>query len=85
MEFLWIILILAVSGTLNIVCFFIGAKVGQTIVQGEPIKTPEINPMKVIAEQREQKAIEEEQNRTNTILENIENYNGTEYGQKDVP
>lgn len=85
MKILWIILILAVSGTLNIVCFFIGAKVGQTVVKGEPIKTPEINPMKVIAEQREQKAIKEEQNRTNTILENIENYNGTEYGQKDVP
>ena len=80
-----IILILAVSGTLNVVCFFIGAKVGQTVVKDEPLKTPELNPVKIIEEHREQRALKEEQNRTNIILENIDNYTGDKYGQKDVP
>lgn len=80
-----IILILAVSGTLNVVCFFIGAKVGQTVVKDEPLKTPELNPAKIIEERREQRALKEEQDRNNIILENIDNYMGNEIGQKDVP
>ncbi len=80
-----IILILAVSGTLNVVCFFIGAKVGQTVVKDEPLKTPELNPVKIIEERREQRALKEEQDRNNIILENIDNYMGNEIGQKDVP
>ena len=80
-----IILILTVSGTLNVVCFFIGAKVGQTVVKDEPLKTPELNPVKIIEERREQRALKEEQDRNNIILENIDNYMGNEIGQKDVP
>ena len=32
------ILLIAVISTLNIVCFFIGAKVGQKVVKGEELK-----------------------------------------------
>lgn len=80
-----IILILAVSGTLNVVCFFIGAKVGQTVMKDEPLKTPELNPVKIIEERREQRVLKEEQDRISTILENIDNYDGSGVGQKDVP
>lgn len=79
-----ILLSLAV-GALNIACFLIGAKIGQTVAKGEPIKLPEVNPMKAIQEQRNRRAAEAEADKIQTILDNIENYDGTGAGQKDVP
>ena len=79
-----ILLVLAV-GTLCIVCFFVGAKVGQTVSKGETIETPTLNPMKLIQEHREKKAAEEEQSKIDTILRNVERYDGTSHGQEDVP
>ena len=79
------ILLVLVVGTLCIACFFVGAKVGQTVSKGEPVELPEVNPMKHIQERREKKAAEEEQSRIDTILRNVERYDGTGYGQEDVP
>lgn len=78
-------ILIAVVGTLNVVCFFVGAKVGQTVSKGEAIQTPTINPVKYIREREERRAYQEEQSRINTILENIDSYDGTGLGQKDVP
>jgi hypothetical protein len=78
-------LLILITGTLNAVCFYIGAKVGQKVVKGEPIELPTLNPMQVIREREERKEAEREQDKLDTILENIENYNGTSAGQKDVP
>jgi hypothetical protein len=72
-------------GTLCIVCFLIGAKVGQTVTRGEEIKLPNIDPMAAHREREERKAAAREQDRVSTILENINNYDGTGKGQKDVP
>lgn len=79
------ILLALVVGTLCIVCFFVGAKVGQQVSKGEPIETPTLNPVKLIQEHQEKKAAEEEQNRIDTIMRNVERYDGTEHGQEDVP
>lgn len=79
------ILIILTVGTLNVACFFIGAKVGQKVAKGETIETPNVNPIQYIQEQREKQQAIKEQKRINTILENIDNYNGTDAGQKDVP
>lgn len=79
------ILLIAVVGTLNIACFFIGAKVGQTVSKGEKIELPNINPMKAYAERMEQKEAQREKDRYETILRNIERYDGTDAGQEDVP
>ena len=79
------ILLIALVGALNIVCFFIGAKVGQQVSKGESITTPEINLMKAVKERQERKAAEEEQNKIDTIMRNVEKYDGTERGQEDVP
>lgn len=79
------IILTLVVGTLCIVCFLIGAKVGQQVSRGEKIETPSLNPMKVIKEKQEKKAAEEEQDKIDTILRNIEKYDGTERGQEDVP
>lgn len=79
------ILLIAVVSTLNIVCFFIGAKVGQKVNRDEPIEMPSINPINALQEHRERKAAEKEQDRLDTILRNVEAYDGTERGQEDVP
>lgn len=79
------VLLIAVVSALNIVCFFVGAKVGQTVSKGETLETPSVNPMKAIQERRERRAAEEEQRKIDTILRNIDNYDGTEHGQEDVP
>lgn len=81
------VLIVLAVGTLNIVCFFIGFKAGRK----EEIKAPEVkdlNPIKKIQEiqlkKEEAKEAELERQKIETILENIDNYNGTAEGQKDV-
>lgn len=79
-----LILILGV-GALNIACFFIGAKVGQTVQKGEKITVPSVDPLKPVREREARKEAEIEQSRVNTILRNIENYDGTARGQEDVP
>lgn len=78
------ILIILIVGTLNVVCFFVGAKVGQKVVKGEEIKTPDLNPMKAIREAQDKKEAQREQDRLSTIMQNIENYDGTGAGQKEV-
>lgn len=69
----------------NIVCFIIGAKVGQTVSKGETIETPTLNPMKAIREHREREEAEREQSRIDTLMRNIEAYDGTANGQEDIP
>lgn len=78
------ILLLLITGALNIVCFFVGAKVGQKVVRGEEIQAPEINLSNPVKAYREKKKAEYEQDRIDTIMQNIETYNGTSVGQKDV-
>lgn len=78
-----ILLVLAV-GTLNIVCFLLGVKVGMSVVKGEPIELPSINPLKAYREQKDRKKAEREQEKLATILQNIEAYDGTGANQKDV-
>ena len=68
-----------------IVCFLVGAKVGQTVSKGEDIKLPTVNPMEVYREHEQKKAAREEQERMETILRNIEAYDGTADRQEDVP
>lgn len=70
-------------GFVCMACFLIGAKVGQTVAKGEKVELP--SPAKVVQEHRERKEAQMEQNRLETIMRNIESYDGTPYGQKEVP
>lgn len=82
------ILLVLVIGILCIVCFFVGARVGQKVVRGEEIKAPDIsklNPMNIKKEREQKYEAEKEKNKLETILRNIERYDGTDAGQEDVP
>jgi hypothetical protein len=70
----------------NLLCFIVGAKVGQKIVRQEKI---ELNPVKVvkntITEHKVQKEKEAEDEYIKAILHNIDVYDGTSVGQVKVP
>lgn len=78
-------LYIALTGFLNIACFIIGAKVGQTIVKGEEVKiTPNLNPFKAYRESQARKEVQMKQDKLETVLRNIDRYDGTSRGQEDV-
>lgn len=78
------VLLLAVMAASNIVCFIIGAKVGQAVSKGEKIETPAIDPLKAYREREAKAEAQKEQNKLDAIMRNIEAYDGTSNGQKDV-
>ena len=78
------VLLLAVMAASNILCFLIGAKVGQKVVKGEEVQLPTINPMQAIREHQERKEAQREKDKMDTILRNIDNYDGTPNGQEEV-
>ncbi len=81
-------LILIISiGFMNILCFFVGARVGQKVVNNKELNLP--NPIKAIKEDiqayEETKEAMKEQERLDTIAYNIDAYDGTSIGQKEIP
>ena len=78
-------LLLLIMGVTNVLCFMIGAKVGQKVVKGEEIELPTVNPLKAVREQQSKREAEMEQEKVETILRNLEAYDGTSNGQKDLP
>lgn len=72
--------ILIVSG-LNIVCFLIGAIVGQRVLERKPVI---VNPVQEIKNHIEEKEISKEEQRFQDIADNIDAYNGTSIGQKRI-
>jgi hypothetical protein len=79
-----VVLVLTV-GVLCIGCFIIGAKVGQTVSKGEDIKLPTVNPIEAYREHENKKNAKMEQERLDTIMRNIEAYDGTGNRQEDLP
>ena len=68
----------------NLGCFIIGTNVGQKVNKGEDVELPSISPLKAVREHRERKVAEKEQSKIETIIQNIEKYDGTARGQEDV-
>jgi hypothetical protein len=72
-------------GFINLACFLMGAKVGQTVSKGEEVKLPTVNPVEVYRKHEAKKEAQMEQERIDTIMRNIECFDGTGRGQEDVP
>jgi hypothetical protein len=79
------LLLLLVTGALNVACFFIGAEVGQMASKGERIELPKPDPVKAIREHQDRKQAQAGMDRYEAILRNVENYDGTGAHQEDVP
>ena len=78
-----VLLILAAS---NIICFIIGAKIGQMTTRQETIN---LNPVKAvenaITEHKETKIKEAEDEYYKALYQNIDNYTGDSIGQVEIP
>lgn len=79
------VLLLLVMGLSNIACFMIGVNVRQKVDRGEEVKLPTVNPKEAVRAHQERKEAEKEKNRVETILRNIDAYDGTSRGQEEVP
>lgn len=83
------IILVFIVGTLNLLSFYLGSKTKNQNMNNKEIQ---INPMKVYKKYKEEKKQDEEkekfvkeQEQTKIMIENIENYDGTGMGQKDIP
>lgn len=70
---------------MNIVCFFVGASVRQKIDKGEEVKMPDINPVNKYNDYQKKKEQMKKDSRREVLLRNIERYDGTPFGQEDIP
>jgi hypothetical protein len=72
---------------LNLMCMIIGIKIGLALSKGERVELP--NPVKAYKEHKAnmeaQKEAEKEPDKISTIMQNVENFDGTGFGQKEVP
>lgn len=86
MEFVCLFALLVLVGIQNLICIYMGIKIGLALARDEAINLP--NPAEAVKEHREKKEAQEaaakEQKKIDAILRNIDNYNGTADGQEDV-
>ena len=79
------ILTILTTGALCCVSFILGAKTVQNVKKDKDIELPNINPLKAIRERQEQREQKKEQDKLETIMRNIEAYDGTSNRQEDIP
>ena len=79
------VLLFAVLAVSNILCFIVGAKVGQKVTNDEKVELPSVNPLHAYQKMKDKQEAQKERNMVNTILRNIDSYDGTPEGQEDVP
>jgi hypothetical protein len=83
MSTLEILILIVGIGLINVLCFLIGAKTGQKASKGEDITLPNLNPIEAVREHEISRQQKKEEDNFNTMLDNIEVYDGTSIGQKD--
>lgn len=76
------LLLVAVICLSNVACLIAGAKIGQKAYRGEEIKLP--NPVEKVQTFKEKQEYRKEQEALDTMLHNINVYDGTSLGQKDI-
>lgn len=68
----------------NILCFLIGAIIGQRVVNKRDVINIK-SPAQIIEEHQRKIEATKEEERLKAIADNIENYDGTRGSQKDIP
>ncbi len=79
------IALLFLFGVFIILAYTLGLKNGQKLKNNEEIKIPEINPVKIVKNEIETFEQKKKQDAYDTMMANIDNYDGTGIGQKDIP
>lgn len=81
---IWGILMLVIMTASNIVCLVMGAKIGQQVAKGQPVKVDLPNPVAAIKEHREESQTAAKQSQVEAILRNIDRYDGSPLGQEEI-
>lgn len=79
------IALLFLFGVFIIMAYTFGLENGQKLKNNEEIKIPEINPVKIVRNEIETFEQKKKQDAYDTMMANIDNYDGTGLGQKDIP
>ena len=79
------IALLFLFGVFIILAYTLGLKNGQKLKNDEEIKMPEVNPVKIVRNEIDAFQQRKKQDVYDTIMANIDNYDGTGLGQKDIP
>lgn len=79
------IALLFLFGVFIILAYTLGLRNGQKLKNNEEIKIPEINPIKIVKNEIETFEQKKKQDAYDTMMANIDNYDGTGLGQKDIP
>jgi len=80
-----VILFCSVFGLFILASYTLGLRNGQKLAKKEEITMPEMNPVKVINKQIESVEQKKEQKAFDIMMSNIDNYDGTGLGQRDIP
>lgn len=71
---------------INLITLIIGVKIGLSAANNKEIT---INPIKAYQEHKEEKKAQREadlkERQMKTMLQNIDNYDGTDFGQQEIP
>lgn len=81
MEVMLLALFVSLS---NLICLIVGVKVGQKAYRGEDIKMKIPNPVEKIQSIKDTHEYKREQEAVDTMLYNIDVYDGTGLGQKEI-
>lgn len=76
--------LLFLFGIFIIVSYTLGLKNGQKLKNNEKIKIPEVNPIKIVRNEIDDFEERKKQRKDEIIKFNIDNYDGTGLGQKDI-
>ena len=83
------VLLLLVMFVINTAWFLLGVKFGKQVAKYDEVKLPAVKPTEPVEEHQAQNEAEQEavmdQRQLEAILQNIDNYDGTDEGQVDVP
>ncbi len=80
-----LILFCSIFGLIIMASYTLGLRNGQKLAKKEEIIMPNVNPVSIVNKQIEKHEIKKEQDLLNIMMDNIDNYDGTGAGQKELP
>lgn len=81
MEVMFLAVFISLS---NLVCLIVGVKVGQKAHRGEDIAIKIPNPVQKVQSMKDSQEYKRDREAVETMLYNIDVYDGTGMGQKDI-
>lgn len=86
MNIAGLILLFVTMAVLNVMCVLVGVRIGQKVERHELIELPKIpNPVEVVSGIREERIGRAEREKLEAVMSNIDAYDGTSLGQRDIP